>query len=44
MNVIVGAAVTVKLTLLLALLFTDTMRLPVVAPVGTGTTIKVEFQ
>jgi hypothetical protein len=36
-----GAAVTVKLTPLLATLFTVTTTLPVVAPVGTFTTMLV---
>jgi hypothetical protein len=39
-----GGTVTVKLTPLLSTLFTVTATFPDVAPIGTGTTICVEFQ
>jgi hypothetical protein len=42
--VMLGGTVTVKGTLLLARLLTVTTTLPVVAPLGTGTTILVELQ
>ena len=42
--VMLGAATTVKLTPLLAWLDTVTTTLPVVAPVGTGTTMLVALQ
>jgi hypothetical protein len=42
--VMLGGTVTVKLTPLLATLFTVTTTLPVVAPAGTGTTMLVADQ
>jgi hypothetical protein len=39
-----GAGTTVKVTVLLATLLTDTLKLPVVAPLGTGTTMLVALQ
>lgn len=43
-NVSAGTDATVKFTPLLAFPLTVTATLPVVAPTGTGTTIRVEFQ